>query len=127
MENDIVFDGDLSTHNYTKFETVLKPTASAPNTNNTFAITFDAKEAAGQAFYFDLVSLFPPTYRDRPNGLRKDLAEHLHNLAPKFLRFPGGNNLEGLSVDTRWQWKKNIGPLIERAGRPGNWVRSDPA
>lgn len=41
--------------------------------------------------------------------------------APKFLRFPGGNNLEGISIDTRWQWKKNIGPLINRAGRPGNW------
>lgn len=124
-ETDVKFDGDLSIHNYTKFETVLKPCVFAPNSNNTFAITFDAKEAAGQAFYFDLISLFPPTYKDRPNGLRKDLAENLHNLAPKFLRFPGGNNMEGLSIDTRWQWKKNIGPLIDRPGRPGNWVGSN--
>ncbi|KAH8155680.1 uncharacterized protein LAJ45_00690 [Morchella importuna] len=121
VENAITFEGDLSTHNYTKFETVLKPEVWAPNSNNTFAITFDAAEAAGQAFYFDLISLFPPTYKDRPNGLRKDLAEHLHNLAPKFLRFPGGNNLEGLSIATRWQWKKNIGPIIDRPGRPADW------
>jgi len=29
--------------------------------------------------------------------------------------------MEGISIDTRWQWKKNIGPLIDRPGRPGNW------
>jgi alpha-N-arabinofuranosidase len=42
-------------------------------------------------------------------------------MKPKFLRFPGGNNMEGLSIDTRWQWKKTIGPLINRPGRPADW------
>ncbi len=115
---------DFSTLNstgYTQFNKVLNPTSKAPNVKNIFAITFRANETAGQTFYFSLLSLFPPTYKNRPNGLRVDLAEHLAALQPKFLRFPGGNNLEGISVDTRWQWKKNIGPLINRPGRPGNW------
>ena len=100
---------------------MVTPSKAAPNSNNTFAITFDAAEAAGQTFYFDLISLFPPTFKGRKNGLRRDLAEHLMYLQPKFLRFPGGNNMEGISIDTRWQWKKNIGPLIDRPGRPGTW------
>jgi alpha-N-arabinofuranosidase len=118
---DIAIDDPLSTTNYTQFRTTLTPQEAAPNSNNTFAITFDGAEAAGNTFFFSLISLFPPTYKDRANGLRKDLAENLADLKPKFLRFPGGNNLEGISIDTRWQWKKNIGPLIDRPGRPGDW------
>ncbi|KAL7269769.1 hypothetical protein RUND412_007554 [Rhizina undulata] len=122
VENTITFDGDLGTLNYTKFDSVLTPTEAASDVNNVFAITFNASEAAGQVFYFSMISLFPPTYKDRANGLRKDLAQNLKDLNPKFLRFPGGNNLEGLSIQTRWQWKKNIGPLINRPGRPGDWT-----
>ena len=43
----------------------------------------------------DVVSLFPPTFKNRPNGLRPDLAEMLYNLHPKFVRFPGGCFVEG--------------------------------
>ncbi|KIM20379.1 glycoside hydrolase family 51 protein [Serendipita vermifera MAFF 305830] len=112
---------NISTTKFTKLEAVLTPTAAAPSSNNTFAITFDAAEAKGQTFYFDLISLFPPTFKGRKNGLRKDLAEHLISLNPKFLRFPGGYNLVGSSIDNRWNWKKNIGPLVDRPGRAGNW------
>ena len=31
---------------------------------------------------FNLISLFPPTYKNRKNGLRKDLAEALQELNP---------------------------------------------
>jgi alpha-N-arabinofuranosidase len=110
----------LSTTFYTQLNATLTPGTAAPNSNNTFAITFPST-ARGHSFFFTLISLFPPTYKDRENGLRKDLAEHLAALQPKFLRFPGGNNLEGLSIQTRWDWKKTIGPLTERPGRPGNW------
>ncbi|KIM20380.1 glycoside hydrolase family 51 protein [Serendipita vermifera MAFF 305830] len=112
---------NISTTKYTKLEAVLTPPAAAPNKNNTFAITFDAAEAKGQTFYFDLISLFPPTFKGRKNGLRKDLAEHLYNLKPRFMRFPGGYDVTGNSIETRWNWKKNIGPLTERPGRAGNW------
>ena len=39
---------------------------------------------------FDVVSLFPPTFNNRENGLRPDLASMLKALHPKFFRFPGG-------------------------------------
>jgi alpha-N-arabinofuranosidase len=45
--------------------------------------------------WFNLVSLFPPTYHDRNNGNRVDLMEKLAAMKPAFLRFPGGNYLEG--------------------------------
>jgi alpha-N-arabinofuranosidase len=103
----------------------LKSTISnsqlAPNINNTFAITMDASQVAGHTLYFGLISLFPETFKGRTNGLRKDLAQAFHDLKPKFLRFPGGNNLEGVSVQTRWKWWKTIGPLKDRPGRPADW------
>ena len=61
-------------------------------------------------------------YKGRPSGLRKDLAEHLEAANFKFLRFPGGNNLEGYSIARRWKWWKTIGPLTDRPGRPGDWT-----
>lgn len=112
----------LSPHKYWYFNATLNNTVKAPNVNNTFAITMDASQARGQTFYFDLVSLFPETYKGRRNGLRKDLAERLKEMAPRYLRFPGGNNLEGYSIQTRWKWWKTIGPLKDRPGRPGDWT-----
>lgn len=38
-----------------------------------------------------------------------------------FLRFPGGNNLEGNSVDTRWKWNETIGPQETRPEHQGTW------
>jgi alpha-N-arabinofuranosidase len=43
------------------------------------------------------------------------------DLNPKFLRFPGGNYLEGDTVDTRFDWKKTIGPVEQRHGHPCPW------
>lgn len=39
----------------------------------------------------------------------------------KFLRFPGGNNLEGNTIDGRWKWNETIGPLKDRPGRATTW------
>ena len=74
---------------YREYSTKLVANVTAPSTDNVFAITMDAEEARGQTFYFDLISLFPETYKNRPNGLRKDLAETLEAGNFKFLRFPG--------------------------------------
>ena len=101
--------GSLSTTNYTIFQTQLHNTVMAPNANNSFAVTFDASEVAGTTFFISLISLFGETFKDRQNGLRKDLAQVLYDMDPKFLRFPGGNNLEGLSVDTHWKWYETLG------------------
>ena len=73
--------------------------------------------------YYDMVSLFPPTYKDRENGCRKDLAEMLEAIHPKFLRFPGGCVVEGngsVEVTNRVEWKKTIGPIEERSGHYNN-------
>lgn len=100
-----------------KFEVTLKTGRVAPTTKARFVIT------VGQpgTVWLGLVSLFPPTWNDRPNGLRRDLMQMLVDLNPKFLRFPGGNYVEGHTVDTRFEWKKTIGPIEQRHGHPCPW------
>ncbi len=71
--------------------------------------------------WFSLVSLFPPTYHNRKNGNRIDIMEKLAAMRPEFLRFPGGNYLEGSSIDQRFQWKKTIGPLVDRPTHMSPW------
>src|ERR1700733_11992846 len=71
--------------------------------------------------WFSLVSLFPPTYHDRNNGNRIDLMEKLAAMKPAFLRFPGGNYLEGDHINERYEWKKTIGPLVDRPTHPSPW------
>ncbi len=71
--------------------------------------------------WFSLVSLFPPAYHGRPNGDRIDLMEKLAAMHPAFLRFPGGNYLEGNTIAERFDWKKTIGPLVNRPTHLGPW------
>ncbi len=72
-------------------------------------------------YYFNLVSLFPPTYNNRPNGNRTDLMQMLVDMKPKFLRFPGGNFLEGPLITDAFPWKTTLGPLESRPGHRGSW------
>src|SRR6202034_2780965 len=71
--------------------------------------------------WLELVSLFPPTYHDRPNGFRVDLMEKLAAKHPTVLRFPGGNYLEGDHIAERFDWKKTIGPLVDRPTHRSPW------
>jgi len=73
------------------------------------------------ALWLQLVSLFPPTYHDRPDGFRIDLMEKLAAMRPAFLRFPGGNYLEGDHINERFEWKKTIGPLVDRPTHRSPW------
>ena len=77
--------------------------------------------------WIDLVSLFPPTYKNRANGNRPDLMEMMSAMHPKFLRLPGGNYLEGDQIDERFDWKNTIGPLVDRPTHrsPWNYQSSD--
>jgi alpha-N-arabinofuranosidase len=68
-----------------------------------------------------LVSLFPPTYKGRANGNRPDLMEMMAAMHPKFLRLPGGNYLEGDQIADRYNFKKTIGPLVDREGHQAPW------
>ena len=100
-----------------KFEVTLKTGRVTPNAKTHFAITVDQPGT----IWLGLVSLFPPTWNDQPNGFRKDLMQMLVDLNPKFLRFPGGNYVVGDTVETRFDWKKTIGPIEERHGHPCPW------
>ena len=85
--------------------------------NNHFLLTV-TKPAT---LWFNLVCLFPPTCHHRPNGNRLDLMDKLAAMHPKFLRFPGGNYLEGDHIADRFDWKKTIGPLVDRPTHPSPW------
>ena len=71
--------------------------------------------------WFQEVSLFAPTYQDRPNGNRVDLSQILADARPKFLRFPGGNFVEGDYFNERFNWKETIGPVEQRPGHRSCW------
>ncbi|CAN1489248.1 Alpha-L-arabinofuranosidase, C-terminal [Fimbriimonadaceae bacterium] len=90
----------------------LKPTKDA---------RFALRSGPGKTFMLSQVSLFPPTYRNRPNGNRPDLMKLLSDMKPKFLRFPGGNYLEGNTPADRFPWKETLGPIETRPGHRGTW------
>jgi len=69
--------------------------------------------------WIDQVSLVPKeTWKGRPHGLRRDLAEMLREMQPSFVRFPGGCYVEGDKLANAFRWKNSIGDLCER---PGHW------
>ena len=70
--------------------------------------------------YFDVMTVMPPTWKNRPNGLRPDLAEKLAALKLKYIQFPGGCTAESSSMDACWDWKNSIGPIEQRAGSTRN-------
>ena len=102
---------------WTKYEATLTANDNDPLAQ--FALVFDG---AGQV-QIDMVSLFPPTFKNRENGMRPDLANMLWQLHPKFMRFPGGCFVEGQeSPDNAFRWERTIGPIEEREGHWNvNW------
>ena len=107
---------DVSNGDWKKFEAVLTPNA-------------DCKQAALQILVLtkgdmdiDVVSLMPEdTYKG--HGLRKDLAQALADLKPKFMRFPGGCVVHG-GGDGFWntyRWKTTIGPKETRRQLKNTW------
>lgn len=104
-------------------------TFTATRTSTTGRLTLASPGAAA----LDMVSLFPhDTYRNEPNGLRKDLAEKIAALRPGFVRFPGGclvntGSMEDYSESSNWQrkrsyqWKDTIGPVEQRATNANFW------
>lgn len=102
---------------WTKYEATF--TANANNPKAKFALVFDG---IGQ-IQLDMVSLFPPTFKNRDNGMRPDLANMLWQMHPKFMRFPGGCFVEGQeSPDNAFRWERTIGPIEEREGHWNvNW------
>jgi alpha-L-arabinofuranosidase len=100
-----------------EYSFTLKTGVVAVSANNHLQITV----ATPATVWFEVVSLFPPTYHNRPYGSRIDLMEKMAALRPTFLRFPGGNYLEGDHVADRFDWKKTIGPLVDRPTHMSPW------
>jgi len=87
------------------------------STTNRFVISTETPGIVS----LSLVSLFPPTYKNRPNGNRIDIMELLVAMKPAFLRFPGGNYLEGPNYENRFNWKETIGPIEQRPTHMSPW------
>lgn len=106
---------------WTRYEAVIE--AQATDTGSRLVIL--AKEKG--KLYLDMVSLFPEkTFKNRTNGLRKDIAELLAELKPKFMRFPGGclvhdGSLNPEDRNSMYRWKNTLGDIAERPARRNNW------
>jgi alpha-N-arabinofuranosidase len=94
------------TGEWKQFTWTLK-TGDVPVSSNNHLILTIARPAT---VWFDLVSLFPPTYHARPGGNRTDIMNLLAAMQPKFMRLPGGNYVEGDHISERFDWKETIGP-----------------
>ncbi len=99
------------------YHTTLKTGGMSASLANRFVITTNG---TGD-LYFNLVSVKPPTFNNRPNGTRPYIMKMLAAMKPKFLRLPGGNYLEGNTIKERFNWKKTLGPLQDRPGHQGPW------
>ncbi|MFV8342502.1 alpha-L-arabinofuranosidase C-terminal domain-containing protein [Flavobacterium sp. XS2P39] len=70
----------------------------------------------------DMISLFPEdTWKNRKNGMRKDIVQLLYDMKPGFLRFPGGCIVEGRTLAQRYQWKKTVGDVDKRETLVNRW------
>ncbi|SPO23346.1 related to alpha-L-arabinofuranosidase I precursor [Ustilago trichophora] len=102
---------------WTPVNLVLKPRVSASDINNVFAIQTRTEI---ESFQVQFVSLFPTTFEG--TVARKDVAQKMLKFKPKAIRWPGGNDLVGYTIASRFQWNNTIGPLLDRPGRLGNWA-----
>ena len=111
-------------------ETSIVPIASDWK-NYTTQLTATGTEAKAQlkitfegtgTIDLDMISLFPEdTWKNRKNGLRKDIVQLLYDMKPGFLRFPGGCIVEGKVLTNRYQWKKTIGDVENRETMINRW------
>lgn len=111
------FEGKQFSNKWTKYEATMTCSTNHPKALLWFESTGKGK------LDFDVVSLMPPTFNNRENGMRPELASMLYDLHPKFFRFPGGCFVEGQqSPDNAFRWDRTIGPIEEREGHWNvNW------
>lgn len=100
-----------------RYEVALKTGQITASTRNHLLLTVSHPGKV----WLSLVSLFPPTYKNRENGNRSDLMDKMKAMNPTFLRLPGGNYLEGDEIQDRFDWKNTIGPLVDRPTHPSPW------
>ncbi|WP_308223481.1 alpha-L-arabinofuranosidase C-terminal domain-containing protein [Prevotella sp.] len=107
----------VSGNEWKKYELVLKPAKTVQKAN--LRLLLKGKNSVA----LEHVSLFPKhTFKDRDNGMRRDLAQALYDLHPGVFRFPGGCIVEGSSLEQRYQWKNSIGPVENRPLNGNRWL-----
>ncbi len=95
-------------------------TLVAPRTVRDARLVLLAHDRGG--ICMDMISLFPKkTFRNRPNGLRADLAQTIADIQPKFIRFPGGCLVHGQGIHQYYDWKDSIGPVEQRRNGRNLW------
>ncbi len=127
----ISLEGEEGCYGFTSVEVEEGPWAkyegiicvSKTDTSARLKITLEMKGS----IELDFVSLFPEkTFGQRRNGMRKDLADLLADMKPKFMRFPGGclihsGSLNPEARDSVYRWKKSIGAIEDRPARKNIW------
>ena len=107
---------DITSTEWKKYEIVLK----SPETQKKANLRIFLK--GENPVCLEHVSLFPVnTFKNRENGLRRDVAQALADVKPGLLRFPGGCIVEGTDLETRYQWKNTIGPVENRPLNQNRW------
>lgn len=107
----------VSGNEWKKYELILKSPKTVQKAN--LRLLLNGKNGVA----LEHVSLFPKhTFKDRENGMRRDLAQALYDLHPGVFRFPGGCIVEGSSLDQRYQWKNSIGPVENRPLNGNRWL-----
>ncbi len=106
----------ISGRAWTKHTATLTPTRDAQAAR----LVLLAHEQGGVAL--DMISLFPhDTFKGRANGLRRDLAQTIADLKPRFVRFPGGCLVHGAGVHAYYDWKDTVGPVEQRVAARNSW------
>ena len=107
---------DVSDTSWRRYEAVLTPSATSAKAVLQILVLNEGD------LDIDMVSLMPEdTFKG--HGLRKDLAQALADLQPRFMRFPGGCVVHG-GGDGFWdtyRWKTTIGPREQRRGLKNTW------
>jgi alpha-L-arabinofuranosidase len=105
-----------SSEKWTKYTAAITATANNDSASLVVLATTEGKIA------LDVISLFPEkTFKNRPNGMRADLAQVLADMNPRFIRFPGGCLAHGDGLQNMYRWKNTIGPLEERKEQRNLW------
>jgi alpha-L-arabinofuranosidase len=105
-----------SSSDWKKYTATLTSTESNDSAKLVILATSEGKLA------LDVVSLFPEkTFKNRPNGLRADLAQLLADMKPRFIRFPGGCLVHGDGLGNMYRWKNTIGPIEQRKEQRNIW------
>ena len=103
-----------------KYELIL--TATETTYEGRLVLTFEEG-----VYDLDMVSLFPQdTFLGKKGGLRRDIAEALQEMKPKFMRFPGGclvhdGSLNDKDRNSMYRWRRTLGPVEERPTWRNNW------